>query len=242
MSDSVRHIEKRGDTHIVIATNYDVSAVDMGASIACSGVCMTVVDKGTRQGPLVRGHRLGRDAVQDDAGRLEGRRSGQSRTADARRRRVRRPHRQRPYRRRRRSEAGRAGRRVHALHLRGAGGAVEVHRAQGLGRARRRVADGERGRRHALRRQHHSAHAEGHDLRPAQAGREGQSRRSTCWRAMWRGWSANERFGLPRLHFADRRRHRGRAQRAHVHPDGRRRSARTRATSSSRRRCARRRP
>src|SRR5882672_1049352 len=43
----VRHVEKRGDTHIVIATHYDVSAVDMGASIACSGVCMTVVDKGS---------------------------------------------------------------------------------------------------------------------------------------------------------------------------------------------------
>jgi riboflavin synthase len=43
----VRHVEKRGDTHIVIATHYDVSCVDMGASIACSGVCMTVVDKGT---------------------------------------------------------------------------------------------------------------------------------------------------------------------------------------------------
>jgi riboflavin synthase len=42
----VRHVEKRGDTHIVIATNYDVSSVDIGASIACSGICMTVVDKG----------------------------------------------------------------------------------------------------------------------------------------------------------------------------------------------------
>jgi riboflavin synthase len=42
----VRHIEKRGDTHIVIATNYDVAAVEIGASISCSGVCMTVVDKG----------------------------------------------------------------------------------------------------------------------------------------------------------------------------------------------------
>jgi riboflavin synthase len=42
----VRHVEKRGDTHVVIATHYDVSAVDMGASISCSGVCMTVVDKG----------------------------------------------------------------------------------------------------------------------------------------------------------------------------------------------------
>src|ERR1700733_537132 len=43
----VRHIEKRGDTHIVIATNLDLSNVGMGASIACSGACMTVVDKGT---------------------------------------------------------------------------------------------------------------------------------------------------------------------------------------------------
>jgi riboflavin synthase len=42
----VRHIEKRGDTHIVIATNYDVAEVEIGASISCSGVCMTVVDKG----------------------------------------------------------------------------------------------------------------------------------------------------------------------------------------------------
>jgi riboflavin synthase len=42
----VRHIEKRGDTHLVIATNYDVSGIDMGASISCSGACMTLVDKG----------------------------------------------------------------------------------------------------------------------------------------------------------------------------------------------------
>jgi riboflavin synthase len=43
----VRHIEKRGDTHVVIGTGYDVGVIDMGASIACSGICMTVVDKGT---------------------------------------------------------------------------------------------------------------------------------------------------------------------------------------------------
>jgi len=42
----VRHIQQRGDTHIVIATGYDVSEVDIGASIACSGCCLTVVDKG----------------------------------------------------------------------------------------------------------------------------------------------------------------------------------------------------
>jgi riboflavin synthase len=45
----VRHIEKRGDTHLAITTAYDVSEVDIGASIACSGVCMTVVDKGSAQ-------------------------------------------------------------------------------------------------------------------------------------------------------------------------------------------------
>src|SRR6202000_3330189 len=43
----VRHVENRGDTHIVIAPKFDVSQIDMGASIACGGACMTVVDKGT---------------------------------------------------------------------------------------------------------------------------------------------------------------------------------------------------
>jgi riboflavin synthase len=45
----VRHVEKHGDTHIVIATHYDVGAIDIGASIACSGICLTVVDKGGSQ-------------------------------------------------------------------------------------------------------------------------------------------------------------------------------------------------
>ena len=45
----IRHIEKRGDTHLAISTAYDVSAIDMGASIACSGICMTVVDKGSER-------------------------------------------------------------------------------------------------------------------------------------------------------------------------------------------------
>jgi riboflavin synthase len=43
---TVRKIEKRGDTHIAIATKYDLSGVPIGASIACSGVCLTVVKKG----------------------------------------------------------------------------------------------------------------------------------------------------------------------------------------------------
>ena len=42
----VRHLENRGDTHIVIDTRYDISQVEIGASIACAGCCLTVVDKG----------------------------------------------------------------------------------------------------------------------------------------------------------------------------------------------------
>ena len=42
----VKRVEKHGDTHIVISTQYDVGGIDIGASIACSGVCLTVTDKG----------------------------------------------------------------------------------------------------------------------------------------------------------------------------------------------------
>ena len=38
--------EQRGDLRLREKTAYDLSTVDMGASIACSGVCLTVVDKG----------------------------------------------------------------------------------------------------------------------------------------------------------------------------------------------------
>jgi len=43
---SVSAVENRGDTRVVIATAYDTASIDLGASIACSGVCLTVVDKG----------------------------------------------------------------------------------------------------------------------------------------------------------------------------------------------------
>ncbi len=43
----VRAVEQRGDTRFVISTAQDTTKIDMGASIACSGVCLTVVDKGT---------------------------------------------------------------------------------------------------------------------------------------------------------------------------------------------------
>jgi riboflavin synthase len=37
--------EPRGDLRIAIACGLDLATVDLGASIACSGVCLTVVDK-----------------------------------------------------------------------------------------------------------------------------------------------------------------------------------------------------
>ncbi|MDP6391142.1 MAG: riboflavin synthase [Alphaproteobacteria bacterium] len=42
----VRSIAKGGDTRISIATAYAMDSVYMGASIACSGVCLTVTEKG----------------------------------------------------------------------------------------------------------------------------------------------------------------------------------------------------
>ena len=42
----VRSAEQRGDLRLVIGTAYDLDSVDLGASISCSGVCLTVVDTG----------------------------------------------------------------------------------------------------------------------------------------------------------------------------------------------------
>ena len=44
---TVRSVEQRGDLRLTIATGYDLASIDIGASIACSGVCLTVVDKGS---------------------------------------------------------------------------------------------------------------------------------------------------------------------------------------------------
>ncbi len=42
----VRKVEQRGDLRLEIETGYDTSTIELGASIACSGACLTVVDKG----------------------------------------------------------------------------------------------------------------------------------------------------------------------------------------------------
>ena len=73
----IRSAENRGDLRAVIGCRYDSGNIDLGASIACSGVCLTVVDKGhdadghwfavdisgetqscTAQGQWVQGRRL----------------------------------------------------------------------------------------------------------------------------------------------------------------------------------------
>ncbi|TFL19047.1 riboflavin synthase [Jannaschia formosa] len=42
----VRALERRGDLRVRIGTGYDPEGIDIGASIACDGVCLTVVDRG----------------------------------------------------------------------------------------------------------------------------------------------------------------------------------------------------
>ena len=43
---TVSELEQRGDLRVRITTKYDHNNIDLGASIACSGVCLTVIEKG----------------------------------------------------------------------------------------------------------------------------------------------------------------------------------------------------
>ncbi|WP_066777369.1 riboflavin synthase [Sphingomonas sp. CCH5-D11] len=69
----ITRVETRGDTRVVVGTSYETLEIDLGASVACSGVCLTVVDKGpdwlafdvsgetvqrTAQGQWIEGRRL----------------------------------------------------------------------------------------------------------------------------------------------------------------------------------------
>ncbi len=42
----IRELEQRGDMRARIATSYDPASIELGASIACDGVCLTVVATG----------------------------------------------------------------------------------------------------------------------------------------------------------------------------------------------------
>lgn len=47
---SLRRVEPGGDTRLEIETAFDADGIDIGASIACSGPCLTVVEKGCDDG------------------------------------------------------------------------------------------------------------------------------------------------------------------------------------------------
>ena len=43
--------QMRGDLRVQVATKYNTDFVDIGASIACDGICLTVVDKSSAESP-----------------------------------------------------------------------------------------------------------------------------------------------------------------------------------------------
>ena len=47
---TITAVEQRGDLRVTIACPYDPAGIAIGASIACSGVCLTVVERGGQPG------------------------------------------------------------------------------------------------------------------------------------------------------------------------------------------------
>lgn len=47
---TVKEVSRSGDLRVTIACPYDPATIAIGASIACSGVCLTVVDRGGEPG------------------------------------------------------------------------------------------------------------------------------------------------------------------------------------------------
>ena len=161
---TIDKVEDRGDLRVTIACPFDPATIAIGASIACSGVCLTVVERGrTGRRRLVRGRCLGRNRQPHGPGPMARRPAPQPRTRAQGRRRARRAYRHRPCRCGRDHRRLAARRRLHAPHRRGPGGPRAVRRRQGLDRHRRRLADRQCGRGPAqwlgvLRRQHDPPH------------------------------------------------------------------------------------
>ena len=134
-----------GDRRFVVRTKHDMAPIPIGASIACSGCCLTVVEKGAG---LVRRRGLGRDARQDPSRRLASRASGSTSNG--------------------RSSSATSWAAISSTAMSTASGEIvsmtpeggsvrfvfeapadlaPLHRRQGLDRGRRHLADGQRGRR-----------------------------------------------------------------------------------------------
>ncbi len=60
---TIEQIEHRGDLRVRIACPFDPAQMAIGASIACSGVCLTVVERGLRQAGAERPQDIGWFAV-----------------------------------------------------------------------------------------------------------------------------------------------------------------------------------
>ncbi|MBB5711210.1 riboflavin synthase [Sphingomonas xinjiangensis] len=43
---TITQAHQQGDLRVRVSTSYDTDGIDLGASVSCSGVCLTVVDKG----------------------------------------------------------------------------------------------------------------------------------------------------------------------------------------------------
>src|SRR5690606_9032678 len=64
---TIESVEQRGDLRVRISCPFDPAGIAIGASIACSGVCLTVVDRGGAEGAAwfavdVSGETVGRTA------------------------------------------------------------------------------------------------------------------------------------------------------------------------------------
>ena len=136
---------------------------------------------------LVLGRCRRRDAAADHRRRLAARDQDQSRARAESRRRARRSRRRRACRRARDAREARGSDRDGAHDAARAGRARAFHRAQGIGHARRRVADRQRGRGRHLHGADHPAHPEGDDARRARGRRTRSISKSTSWPATRRG-------------------------------------------------------
>ena len=47
---TIESVEQRGDLHVRISCPWDPAQIAIGASIACAGVCLTVVERGGEPG------------------------------------------------------------------------------------------------------------------------------------------------------------------------------------------------
>ena len=169
----------QGQLHrLRIACRYDRATIADGASIACNGVCLTVVASGVDGGKTW----FDVDAAAETLGMTTAKHWGvgtqaQSRARAQDRRRTRRPYRRRPCRRRSPPSSARddlpdMARFELATHAR----AGALHRAEGLGDAGWRVADREYGRGRRLFGADHSAYARCDDAQRLAARQRGQYR------------------------------------------------------------------